>query len=624
MPTGTFYTKEKVETLLEKSIRNPILLTNEDLNLYKGDDKLGFYYGVGDNASNNKPTNVTSFGLLVLKTDSGNYSQLMFAGKEGYYDLIKRDYVNSVWNEWENVSESRKLNVNIDCDHEYEITGKTGHEYAVAIPDGPVLIKRINGQTRRKSLNLIDGVSFNHTTSQFGSAYVFNKGDLINGKQYTLNFQTKNTGAHLYVNEVLFSWKDFFCNGSEYSMVFTCQNSSNMILFKNAVDNAGKLNSNTIYNVQILEGDYTNKEIPPYQEYDDTLVNSKCNLKSTSRNLWDEEWESGGINVNTGQNYVNEKRMRTKNYIPIIPNKDFYLNFFGSTRGALIYYYDYNKNFLGYNESTASKIKINNTYNGCFIRIEFYESYGTTYKNDVVYSYGDCSEYIPYEESSMLVDKELGEYDYIDNVGHLLVKQTSQVFTFDGSGDENWAIVGSQSSGNTNLFKWTYFTSVQVEGNKGVSNVFGEADDSIWVNDEKCFGIAQGDRAVLIRVSKDECPDLNSFKTWLSNHNFQFVYKKTTPTTEPIQLEAGYQVWNSGLQIQETETIPYVLEKEYAISLYSQVLAVTSIVNSIPDDVASKSWVEAYLPSDIATQSWIEENYPRASVQDIESLRGSN
>ena len=48
------------------------------------------------------------------------------------------------------------LAVEIECDHEYEITGKTGHEYAVAIPDGPVVINKINGQTRRKSLNLFN------------------------------------------------------------------------------------------------------------------------------------------------------------------------------------------------------------------------------------------------------------------------------------------------------------------------------------------------------------------------------------------------------------------------------------------------------------------------------------
>ena len=104
---------------------------------------------------------------------------------------------------------------------------------------------------------------------------------------------------------------------------------------------------------------------------------------------------------------------------------------------------------------------------------------------------------------------------------------------------------------------------------------------------------------MLIRLSKEKCPDLNSFKTWLASANLQVVFKLSTPTTEPINLEAGYQVWNSGLQIQETETIPYVLEKEYAVSLYSQVLAITSIVNSIPDDVATKTWTDANYISNI-------------------------
>ena len=180
-----------------------------------------------------------------------------------------------------------KLNLDIECDHKYEVTGKTGHEYAVAVPDGQVLVKRINGQTRRKSLNLIDGFYCDTgTTGQYGSSFKCTKLDIVVGKQYTINFKTVNTGAELYVNENLFSFKSFRCDGREYTFVFTCQNiADKLIIFKNTIDNTGRFDPMPVSNIQILEGDYTNKDIPAYQEYDDTLVNANCNFRSTGRNL---------------------------------------------------------------------------------------------------------------------------------------------------------------------------------------------------------------------------------------------------------------------------------------------------------------------------------------------------
>ena len=587
---------EEVEALIndatenfKDSIKNPTVLSSEDLNTLYGDSKLGYYFGGGGNSCGNKPEGVSAFGLFVVKTASGNYSQLMFAGKNNYYDLMKRDYISGSWGEWSYVTDRNKLNISVGCDHEYEITGKTGHVYAVAVPDGQVLIKRINGQTRRKSLNLIDGFYCETSATRlYASSFKCTKLDVSVGKQYTINFKTVNTGAKLYVNENLFSYKSFGCDGREYTFVFTCQNiADKLIIFKNGIDNTGRFDPMPVYNIQILEGDYTNKDIPAYQDYDDTLVNSKCNLKSTGRNLFDKTKASIGKAINTsGQEYP-QSNYFTTDFIPVIAGKSYTDNDSTWTR-----YYNKNKNYIsGSNDSYTAPS------NAVYIR----KSSQLTNLDTYMFVYGSTlpTEYEPYEESSMLVDKELGEYDYIDNVGHLLVKHTSGVITLDGSSDEGWALISSQAGETSNLFKWGRFTSEQIEGNVGVSNIFGEANESIWANDEKCFGIESGERTVFIRVSKEECPDINSFRTWLSSHNFQFVYKKSTPTTEPIQLEAGYQVWNSGLQIQETETIPYVLEKEYAISLYSQILAITSIVNSIPDDVVSKSRVEqTYIKKD--------------------------
>ena len=370
--------------------------------------------------------------------------------------------------------------------------------------------------------------------------------------------------------------------------------------------------------IMIVEGTYTIDTMPPFEPYDDTLVNSKCNLKSIGRNFYssndfytEQDTVLSGTTITSGNH----------DYVGVLPKQKFVF-----LKGVTYHFRKLNATgTLPYGRIVAkgtpwSSSTAENgeawyfdTDSTSFTALQNFELYGfkfikrtsgDAYSFDLQITVENSEELIPYEESSMLVDRELGEFDYIDNVGHLLVKQTSQVFTFDGSSDENWAIVGSQSSGNTNLFRWQGVSgSLRFIGNSLYSNIFGKGNESIWGNDIECIGNTATE--ILIRLSKEKCPDLNSFKTWLASANLQVVFKLSTPTTEPINLEAGYQVWNSGLQIQETETLPYILEKEYAVSLYSQVLAITSIVNSIPDDVASKSWVEAY----IATQSLTEKNY---------------
>lgn len=495
-----------------------------------------------------------------------------------------------------------KINVSIDCDHEYEITGKTGHEYAVAVPDGPVVIKRINGQTRRKSLNLFN--DYKEITINVGSEQwhhvdnaTLKSWGLVVGRTYTLYMW--NCPTNLVAQLPNNSYDRFDSN--PYTLTFTDSTSYR-------IGHNSNLDAKTFTPmISILEGTHTLDTMPPFEPYDNTLVNSKCNLRSTGRNFYssndfyaEQDAVLSGTTITSGNS----------DYLGVLPKQKFVflkgvtyrfrkLNATGTlpygrivAKGTPWSSSAAENGDAWYFDTDSTSFTALQNFELAYFRFVKKNS-GDAYSFDLQITVENSEELIPYEESSMLVDKELGEFDYIDNVSHLLVKQTSNIITLDGSSDENWAVVDSQAGETSNLFRWARFTSEQVEGNAGVSNIFGEADDSIWGNDEKCFGITSGDRAVLIRVSKEECPDVNSFRTWLSNHSFQFVYKKTTPTTEPIQLEAGYQVWNSGLQIQETETLPYILEKEYAVSLYSQILAVTSIVNSIPDDVATKTWTDA-------------------------------
>lgn len=71
-------------------------LTNQNLDSYYGDTKLGFYYAAGGNTVTNKPSGVAHFGLQVVRVASGYYLQICFSENREY----RRTYQASKWTGW--------------------------------------------------------------------------------------------------------------------------------------------------------------------------------------------------------------------------------------------------------------------------------------------------------------------------------------------------------------------------------------------------------------------------------------------------------------------------------------------------------------------------------------------
>ena len=102
-------------------------------------------------------------------------------------------------------------------------------------------------------------------------------------------------------------------------------------------------------------------------------------FKVKSHNIWDEEWESGTIDYNTGENDSASNAIRAKNYIPIFPNTEYY---FKSPLNGAIYYYDANKNYLGvdYYGSLTANSTFTTPVSAYYMRFRLL---ATTYNNDI-------------------------------------------------------------------------------------------------------------------------------------------------------------------------------------------------------------------------------------------------
>lgn len=490
------------------------------------------------------------------------------------------------------------LAVQIECDHEFEITGKTGHEYAVAIPDGPVVINRINGQTRRKSLNLFN--DYKEITINAGSEqwyYVSNatlkSWGLVVGRTYTLYMWNCPTNfvAQLPNN----SYDNFSSN--PYTLTFTDSTSYR-------IGHNSNLDAKTFTPmISILEGTYTLDTMPPFESYNNTLVNSKCNLRSTGRNFYNSNTFYTDNNITLSGTKITCEAS-DHDYVTILPKQKFVF-----LKGVTYFFRKLNATgTLPYGRivvkgtpwSTSSAENGDawyfDTNNTSFTALKNFEldnfrfvkkSSGDAYSFDLQITIEKSEELIPYEESTCDVNVELGEYDYIDNKSSLLVRQTSNIITYDGSDDEGWVGDGVDSSTGMGRFR-TYLTGdFYGEGDrsstKGVVNLTrfnNNLGGSAYSAKEEGWNFERRPEGFKLAFTTT-IKTVEEWKSFLKSNPIQVVYKLATPTTETIQIKSGYQVWNGGLQIQETETIPYILEKEYAISVYDQILSNTEIISSI-------------------------------------------
>ena len=110
-----------------------------------------------------------------------------------------------------------------------------------------------------------------------------------------------------------------------------------------------------------------------------------CNIesiKSVGDNAWDEQWEVGGLSEVTGQEYDTTTNFRSKNYIKILPNTQYY---FKKPAGVFLlpYYYDEDKNFIAADDVlfTSQNGNAFTTLNAAYMR--FIVNQGN-YGNDIM------------------------------------------------------------------------------------------------------------------------------------------------------------------------------------------------------------------------------------------------
>ena len=137
--------------------------------------------------------------------------------------------------------------------------------------------------------------------------------------------------------------------------------------------------------------DYTTGKLLPFKGE---------SLKTVGFNQWDEEWENGYYNINTGAKASNSNYIRCKNLIHVLPNTQYYFKTSVSDGG--IVFYDGNGGYISGTYYSTYSSNIFTTPNGCGL-LGFYQN-GQTYNNDVCFNISNPSlngKYEPYTSSTI-------------------------------------------------------------------------------------------------------------------------------------------------------------------------------------------------------------------------------
>ena len=161
-------------------------------------------------------------------------------------------------------------------------------------------------------------------------------------------------------------------------------------------------------------------------------------------NQWDEVWENGVIDLSTGANQSNSNRVRSKNYVQIIPNTVYYMR---STTSMYAVYYNENHEFVS---STNSFWNVTFTppVNAHYLR--FFtgsNNYGATYKNDICINFSGTrnGQYEAYSKHTYALDTtvDLHGLPMIDTDGNLYAD--GDTYEADGTVTRNYVKRAYQS-----------------------------------------------------------------------------------------------------------------------------------------------------------------------------------
>ena len=222
----------------------------------------------------------------------------------------------------------------------------------------------------------------------------------------TYTFSTTLTNA--YLTRYLIDDAQSYIRYEGQSYTITLPNAGELKLtFRNTDSSAITEN----FTCQIEKGS-TATAYAPYSNICPISGRQSVTVTRAGVNVWDEVWEVGGIDGETGQNLGNTDRIRSKNYIAVYPGTAYYFGY-SDSRAASFYVceYDVSKTFI--KRTFTDKNTVFTVGSNCrYIRFFIYSAVPiTTYDNNISINYPSTDhDYHPGTVAS--IEVQLGQTVY--------------------------------------------------------------------------------------------------------------------------------------------------------------------------------------------------------------------
>lgn len=300
--------------------------------------------------------------------------------------------------------------------------------------------------------------------------------------------------------------------------------------------------------VMVLEGDYSNVDIPHFEGMTSCKMPVLC---TTGKNLFDGKFEFGEIAG--GANDKQTKYVKSTSYISIKPNTNYFLSCtdgYNSTGGRVIAWYDSNRNFISHVNNKG--VSPSNAY---FARIRTRRDDSAAMTGNEISTIqaqfeesSSATSYEPHKTNILHTPEEVVLRSLPNGVCDTLNLNTGEYVqrigekTFNGSDDEKWTIAPSDGGESCTFLQTSSLLSSVRTGNSPL-----HCDRFTWKNAliqntefiKVGSGEANGHVYINILNSKLSSQDATGFNQWLQSNPVTVQYELATPIVKTVDLSSS-------------------------------------------------------------------------------------
>jgi hypothetical protein len=279
-------------------------------------------------------------------------------------------------------------------------------------------------------------------------------------------------------------------------------------------------------------------------------------VKSVGFNQWDEEWENGNIVYATGANSVSTSGIRSKNYIPMLPNTVYYIrsSYQDGDTHCRCAFFDENKVYLGQNNDGWKTFRDGTITTAPTVHYMRFCVNSNTYNNDICINISDPDKngtYEPYTEfrrdlptelfeggmksagtayDEIYFDKSKGKYIKVTRIGKVDWETVNIAYSQDATRFQISSI--NKLQGHSNIIASIYTNSLSpVVGSKIDKTISGYIENrNIYINDY-------------------DYTNIDTYRAAMIERGIEIYYELAEPIVEEIDIPyMDYQVSNSGTE----------------------------------------------------------------------------